>query len=98
MRHKIWAFYIKNGSIERRYRVKPNPRGPGKAVLSTKDEIEAAYPFNDWYGHGTVLKVIPKVKENKAEICPKNVHHHHLLPGNCPFCGANYGGASRWLH
>ena len=86
MKHKIWAFYIKNGSIERRIRIKPNSKGPGKVILSTEDEIKAAYPFDSWWGRGTVLKVVPKVEERKSEICPKNAHHHHLLPGSCPFC------------
>jgi len=87
MKYKIWAFYIKNGSIERRIRIKPNPKGPGKEILSTEEEIRATYPFDSWYGRGTVLKVIPKVKEKKEEICPGNAHHHHLLAGFCPFCG-----------
>lgn len=90
MKHKIWAFYVKTGSIERRMRISTD--GQSKVLLSTEEEIRATYPFDSWYGRGTVLKVIPKAQEKKSEICPNNAHHHHLLPSSCPFCGGPHGG------
>ncbi len=91
MKHKIWAFYINNGSIERRQVLLPNSLGLARAIASSEEEVRARFPFDSWYGQGTILKVVPKVKEKKGEICNSNAHHHHLLPGLCPHCGGEGG-------
>ena len=74
----VWAFYLSNGSIERR------------KVLRhcTQKQVRALFPFERWH-KVKVLKLVHVEEENQSDICPKNNHAHHLaeLSRLCVFCG-----------
>jgi len=86
-----WAFYLSNGSIERRL-----------CDAATPQEANARFPFEKWYQkqgtwgvHSTtptngikVLKTVQAGKEDRKEICPENPHAHHLGPlkFKCGWC------------
>ena len=70
--HIVWAFYLSNGSIERRYCTKNE--------LRIEKQARKAYPFEKWHSKIKILKVVREKKEKKTEICPKNPYAHHLKP------------------
>ena len=73
-----WAFYLNNGSIERR-----------KSRLARKPDVKRQFPFEKWYPKLKVVKLVHAEEENQKEICPKNPHAHHLTEHRrvCVFCG-----------
>jgi len=75
-----WAFYLSNGSIERR-----------KALRSaTEKDVRKQFPFESWYPHKIkIVKLVRCEEEKEKDICPKNRHTHHLTEyrRECDFCG-----------